>query len=71
MPAPQVAVVQMQRPGFCDEHRPIFGEVTCGRALSFRPAMICAGVNWLFALSIRLATPAATGAAKLVPKSRL
>lgn len=61
----------MQRAGFCSEQAPIFTEVTCGRALSRKPLMIWAAVRFGFALSIRLTTPATTGAAKLVPKMRL
>src|SRR5687767_802004 len=71
MPAPQVVVLQMQRPELLAEQAPILGEVTWGRALDLRPAMICGAVSAGLALSIRLTVPATTGAAKLLPKRRL
>ena len=71
MPAPQVAVLQMQRPGFCAVQAPIFDDVTCGRALSRKPAMSCAALRAGLALSIRPATPDASAVEKLLPKMRL
>ena len=61
----------MQRPGFCAEQAPIFGDVTCGRALMRRPLTICVTLRFGFALSIRLTAPATIGAEKLLPNTRL
>src|SRR5437899_10617054 len=69
MPAPQVVLVQMQRPGLLAEHWAITVDVTCGRALRRRPAMVWSTVRRGLVLSIRLIVPATTGAAKLVPKT--
>ena len=71
MPAPQVAVLQMQRPGLRSEQAAIFGDTTCGRALRCRPWTICVALSDGLTLSISPITPATTGAAKLVPASRV
>ena len=71
MPAPQEVVVQPQRPGFlglsASEQLPSCGVATCGRADCFSRSSICNSVSLGLTASISDATPAAIGAAKLVP----
>ena len=64
-------VVHAQRPGFVLLHASRCGEITCGRDVRCKPSRICAAVSCEFIDTINAATPAATGAEKLVPKTRL
>ena len=60
--APQVLVVQMQRPGFWAEHTPIRLDTTWGRAEARKPRRMSSRVKSGFTSSIRLTTPARIGA---------
>ena len=70
MPAPQVTVVQRQRPGLLSLHvrTPLTLEPTCGRAERARPCSIWLADKAGLTDSIRLIAPLTMGAAKLVPK---